>query len=174
MEIAKLVNSYLSLHAESGKACWKQGGCCKMLHFDNLLQIALIQEVLTKFEWNFSCTTPFGRQIILPNLMLLYQPEGLLQPAANSIFLQQAVFSAAERMKLQWNNISSIPQVFFNILLEFLCLQQIQVLQQPAATLKFVTYWLRVSTQIHLNWQAGQSLPPLLCWKRRSMLEVPL
>ena len=151
MEIAKLVNSYLSLHAESGKACWKQGGCCKMLHFDNLLQIALIQEVLTKFEWNFSCTTPFGRQIVLPNLMLLYQPKGLLQ----------------------WNDISSISQVFFNILLEFLCLQQIQVLQQPAATLKFVTYWRIVSTQIHLNWQAGQSLPPLLCWKRRSMLEVP-
>ena len=105
MKFDMVVYFDLRFHIGRGGASSVHWVAAKCSIFDqNLLQIAISQEVLERFERNSSWGIPFGRRIRLPNLKLLRQPEGLLQAAANLIILQQASFLALERMSLKLNS----------------------------------------------------------------------
>ena len=131
-----LVNSYLLFHVGRGGACSDYWVAVKCSIFDEiLLPITISPKVLKGFGWNFSCSIHLGRLIPLSNEKLLPSVIGLLQLATNMFFLQQAIFSALERMDLKKIVIQSILHVSNSFTLNFQCLQQIWFLPQPAAIL---------------------------------------
>ena len=102
MKLGMMVYFDLLSHFGNFGACTDHLVAAKCSIFDEiLLQIAISQKLLEGFGYNFTCSIPLDSRIPLPKNKLLLPPEGLLQLAANLIFLQQAVFSAAERMDLQ-------------------------------------------------------------------------
>ena len=160
-------------HAENrvvaAKCCILTRICCKLLWFKkywpNLNETSHVPPPLVgkkSYQIRSCCTNQ----------------KGCCNLQQTQFFCSKLVFSAVEKMKLQWNSISSIFQVFLISYLSSCSKFKSCCNLQQHWDLWESRPWCIVSTQIHLNWQAGQSYLLFyagsggVCWKWQGCCKI--